>query len=143
VELVDGPIDSARVRSFVWGDPSLGGIVCFEGVTRGETDLAHGKLAHLQYEAHATMAERQMQALAHQALSKFGAGRVAIVHRIGTVAPAETSVAIAVACTHRAEAFETCRWIIDTLKKDVPIWKKDVFEDGFVRWVEPRMANGE
>jgi len=136
IELVDGPIDMARVREFVIGDPALGGVVFFEGVTRGESDSAHGRLRCLHYEAHPTMAKRQLQMLADQTMERFGAGRVAMIHRIGSVPPAETSVVIAVACGHRAEAFDACRWIMDALKRDVPIWKKDVFEDGFERWVE-------
>ena len=136
VEIVDGPIDVSKVRAFITGDPTLGGIVLFEGVTRADGDAEHGMLLRLDYEAHPTMARRQMELLAEQAIRQFGAARVAIVHRIGGVGLAETSVLIGVACGHRAEAFDACRWIIDTLKKDVPIWKKDVFEDGFVRWVD-------
>lgn len=142
VEIVDRPIDAARVRGFVAGEPTLGGIVLFEGVTRAERDVGHGALVRLDYEAHPTMARRQMELLAEQAIRDFGAGKVAVVHRIGGVKPAETSVMIGVACPHRAEAFDACRWIIDTLKKDVPIWKKDVFEEGFVRWVQPGVGSG-
>jgi molybdopterin synthase catalytic subunit len=70
-------------------------------------------------------------------MKKWGVGRVVILHRIGPVPVGEVSVAIAVAAPHRAEAFEACRWLIDTLKTDVPIWKKDVFADGCTRWVDP------
>ena len=66
-----------------------------------------------------------------------------ILHRLGRVQPAEVSVSIAVAAAHRAEAFEACRWLIDTLKQDVPIWKKDVYADGFARWVDPKRQNVE
>jgi molybdopterin synthase catalytic subunit len=141
IEIVDGPIDASKVRGFITGEPTLGGIVIFEGVTRAQRDPEHGALVRLDYEAHPTMARRQLELLAEQVIRQFGAGRAAIVHRVGGVAVAETSVLIGVACGHRAEAFDACRWIIDTLKKDVPIWKKDVFEDGFVRWVEAGVGN--
>jgi molybdopterin synthase catalytic subunit len=141
IELITGPIDAGQVRGFVTGDPGLGGIVFFEGVTRGETDPQHGCLVRLEYEAHPSMARREMERLAAEVSRRFGTERVVIVHRTGSVPPGETSVLIAVACGHRAEAFDACRWIIDTLKKDVPIWKKDVFEDGFVRWVDPAQSD--
>jgi len=141
IDLVRGPIGTAAVREFVGGDSALGGIVVFEGVTRSENDPQHGALRRLEYEAYESMARRQLEQLAVEAADRFGAGRTAIVHRLGPVQPGETSVIIAVACGHRAEAFDACRWLIDALKKDVPIWKKDVFEDGTVRWVEPQIAD--
>lgn len=134
-ELVAEPIPVKRVRDFVTGDPKLGGIVTFEGVTRRELDPQHGAIVQLCYEAYEDMARRQLERLALEAKRRWSAGRVAIIHRTGSVPPGETSVMISVACAHRAEAFDACRWLIDTLKKDVPIWKKDVFEDGYVRWV--------
>jgi len=137
VELFDGLLPADRVRAFVTGDRLLGGIVTFEGVTRSEDDVSHGRLIRLDYEAYAPMAVRQMRTLAETACSRWSAGRIALVHRLGQVPPGEASVMIAVGCPHRVEAFDACRWLIDALKKDVPIWKKDVFEDGFVRWVEP------
>ncbi len=143
VELVDGPIPADKVRTFATGDKALGGIVTFEGATRAEEDDDHGALERLDYEAYDTMARRQLELLARRAVERYSAGRVAIVHRLGAVLPGEASVIIAVACAHRAEAFKACRYLIDTLKQDVPIWKKDVFADGFVRWVQPGGAQGE
>lgn len=137
VEIVTGPIDAERVRTFIGGDAGLGGIVTFEGVTRAENDPAHGRLVRLEYEVYQDMALRQLERLATEARQRWSAGRVAIVHQVGPVVPGEASVIIAVACGHRKEAFEACRWLIDTLKTEVPIWKKDVFEDGFERWVDP------
>jgi molybdopterin synthase catalytic subunit len=81
------------------------------------------------------MALRQMQALAEEAITVHGVRQVAIVHRLGRLAVGETSVLIAVSSAHRAQAFEACRWLIDTLKKTVPIWKKEFFEDGAV-WAD-------
>ncbi len=136
IELTAAPIDAAAIRTFVSGDPALGGLVFFEGATRAETDPTHGLLSHLHYEAYEEMARRQLLDLARAARRRWSAGRVAIVHRLGVVPPGEASVLIAVACGHRAEAFEAARWLIDTLKKDVPIWKKDVYADGATKWVE-------
>lgn len=138
VELIHGTIPAERVRAFVAGRPELGGIVTFEGVTRAETDPAHGPLRHLHYEAYDAMAIRQLRRLASDARQRFRAGRVAILHRLGAVPIGETSVMIAVAGGHRAESFDACRWLIDTLKKDVPIWKKDIYEDGHEHWVQPQ-----
>src|SRR5438046_6563738 len=81
------------------------------------------------------MARNQMEGLAVQALRDFKVRDVAIVHRLGRLQIGETSVAIVVASAHRAAAFEACRWLIDTLKKTVPIWKKEYFEDGAV-WAD-------
>jgi molybdopterin synthase catalytic subunit len=136
VELVRGPIPVDRVRAFVVGDPALGGVVTFEGATREESNPEHGPLLRLEYEAYESMAAAELSRLAERARDRWGAGRVAVVHRLGPVLPGEASVMIAVGCRHRAEAFEACRWLIDMLKKEVPIWKQDVFVDGHVRWVE-------
>ena len=81
------------------------------------------------------MALKQMQSLAMQARERFAVRGVSIIHRFGRLEIGETSVLIAVASAHRAAAFEACRWIIDTLKKTVPIWKKEYFEDGAV-WAD-------
>lgn len=140
VRLVKEPISIAEAREFACGNPNLGGIATFEGATRAEVDPLHGQLIHLDYEAYDAMALREMEILAKTAVERWGAGRVAIFHRLGRIVPGEISVLIMVACPHRAEAFEACRWIIDTLKKDVPIWKKDVFVDGHTRWVEPNAS---
>lgn len=126
---------------FVRGDGALGGITTFFGATRGEQDREHGALLRLDYEAYRDMAVVQMRKLAEHAAREWKAGRVALLHRLGGVGPGEISVAIAVACPHRAESFDACRWLIDTLKRDVPIWKKDVYADGFSCWVDPAGAN--
>jgi molybdopterin synthase catalytic subunit len=143
VELVSGPIRTDDVRARLAGDSNLGGIVTFEGVTRADLDPEHGPVVRLEYEAYSEMAQRQLERLAEQAQSRWSLGRVVIIHRLGAVSPGEASVVIGVAAGHRAEAFEACRWLIDTLKKDVPIWKKDVYADGFTRWVQPRSGRCE
>ena len=81
------------------------------------------------------MALRQMEQLAQQALANYAVRDVRIVHRLGRLQIGETSVYIVVASAHRAAAFDACRWLIDTLKKTVPIWKKEYFEDGAV-WAD-------
>ena len=135
--MFDGSLPVDRVLAFVSGDPALGGIVTFFGATRGESDALHGPLLRLEYEAYRGMALNRLQELAQAARQRWDAERIAMLHRLGPVGVGECSVAIAVACPHRGEAFEACRWLIDELKREVPIWKKDVFAEGFTRWVDP------
>jgi molybdopterin synthase catalytic subunit len=90
---------------------------------------------YLVYEAYEEMALKQLRVLAGEAIAKFGVRNVALVHRVGRIEIGESSVLIAVFSAHRAAAFDACRWLIDTLKKTVPIWKKEFFEDGAV-WAD-------
>ncbi len=135
--LIDSPLSFDQASAFVSSDISVGAVVSFEGRTRSENDSQHGQLVRLDYEAYGSMAQQQLIRLAGDARERWSLARVAVLHRVGTVAIGESSVVIVVASAHRAEAFEACRWLIDSIKKDVPIWKKDVFEDGYVRWVDP------
>lgn len=137
VALTAEPIDVARVRAAVSGEAALGGIVIFEGTTRAETHAEHGALVQLEYESCGEMALEQMRRLACEVRQRQPAARIAMVHRLGIVRPGEASVVIAVACPHRTEAFEDCRWLIDQLKTEVPIWKREVWSDGETTWVEP------
>jgi MoaE-MoaD fusion protein len=108
---------------------SHGAVVTFVGVVRDRSDS--GKLVrYLEYEAYDEMALRQMDAIARQIEEQWPGSSVAIEHRVGRLEIGEASVAIAVATTHRAGAFEACRLAIDRLKETVPIWKKEVFQDG-------------
>lgn len=134
VDLVAEPLSVQGLHEFVSGDPRFGGIVTFAGVTRSDPSREHGNVTCLEYEAYPKMARRQLARLASEAARRWSAGRVAVVHRVGRVPAGDASVVVAVACPHRAEAFEACRWLIDTLKKDVPIWKKDVYADGHTEW---------
>ena len=113
--------------------PEDGATIVFEGVVRNHS--RGRRTLFLDYDAYPEMAVKQMEALAGEALSKFSVRDVAIVHRIGRLQIGETSVAIVVAAAHRAAAFDACRWLIDTLKRTVPIWKKEYFEDGAV-WAD-------
>jgi molybdopterin converting factor subunit 1 len=110
-----------------------GAVVVFEGIVR---DNSRGRRTlYLDYEAYEEMARKQLEELAAQALSKFKVRDVAVAHRLGRLQIGETSVAIVVSSAHRAAAFDACRWMIDTLKQTVPIWKKEHFEDGAV-WAD-------
>jgi MoaE-MoaD fusion protein len=110
-----------------------GAVVVFEGVVRNNT--RGRRTLYLDYEAYEGMALKQMQVLSEKALADFKVRDVAIVHRLGRLEVGETSVLIVVASAHRAAAFDACRWLIDTLKRTVPIWKKEYFEDGAV-WAD-------
>ena len=110
-----------------------GASLVFEGVVRNQT--RGRKTLYLDYEAYEQMALQELESLASEAIKNFQIRDVAIVHRLGRLEIGETSVLIAVASAHRGPAFDACRWIIDTLKKTVPIWKKEYFEDGAV-WAD-------
>ncbi|MBZ5666117.1 MAG: molybdenum cofactor biosynthesis protein MoaE [Acidobacteriia bacterium] len=113
--------------------PADGAAVIFDGVVRDNT--RGRRTLYLDYEAYEAMALKQMEALAVEARTRFGVRGASIVHRLGRLEIGETSVLIVVASAHRAAAFEACRWMIDTLKKTVPVWKKEYFEDGAV-WAD-------
>ena len=134
IQLQADPIDTANVIAFV-SAPHAGGIDVFLGTTREERDADGRELIALDYEAYEDMAMKQLCDLAAEARRRWPVVKLAIVHRTGRVKLAEPSVVIAVACPHRGEAFDACRWIIDTLKKDVAIWKKEVWSDGSGTWV--------
>jgi molybdopterin converting factor subunit 1 len=113
--------------------PSDGATVIFEGVVRDNTRGRH--TLYLDYEAYEDMALKQMEGLIEAALKQFPVRDATIVHRLGRLQIGETSVLIVVAAAHRAAAFDACRWLIDTLKRTVPIWKKEYFQDGAV-WAD-------
>lgn len=112
---------------------SDGAVVIFDGIVRDNT--RERRTLYLDYEAYEEMAERQIAGLAAQAIERFGVRAVTLVHRLGRLEIGETSVLIVVASAHRGAAFEASRWLIDTLKKTVPIWKKETFVDGAV-WAD-------
>lgn len=135
VKITRDPLDDAAVNALVQAisHPEVGGIVTFQGIVRNH---ARGKrVRYLEYDAYPEMAEQQMAAIAAEVERRWQTDRVALVHRIGRLEIGECSVVVAVACPHRAEAFDACRYAIDTLKANVPIWKKEVAEDG-EEWVE-------
>ena len=126
------PIDAARIADGLKRGED-GASVVFEGIVRNQT--RGRKTLYLDYEAYEPMAAQQLESLAEQALKQFQIRDVAIVHRLGRLEIGETSVLIVAASAHRGAAFDACRWLIDTLKRTVPIWKKEYFEDGAV-WAE-------
>jgi molybdopterin converting factor subunit 1 len=130
--IIRHPIDTRQILAAV-KRPEDGAAVVFEGVVRNQT--RGRRTLYLDYEAYEEMALRQMESLAAQALGQFQIRDVAVVHRLGRLAIGETSVLIVVAAAHRAPAFDACRWLIDTLKRTVPIWKKEYFDDGAV-WAD-------
>ena len=113
--------------------PEDGAAAVFEGIVRNHT--RGRRTLYLDYEAYEEMALKQMEELAQRALAEFKIRDVVIVHRLGRLEIGETSVLIVVASGHRAAAFDACRWLVDTLKRTVPIWKKEHFEDGAV-WAD-------
>ena len=132
IEITDEVIDTAGVMAEI--KVGADGAVCaFDGIVRNNT--RGRQTLYLVYEAYREMALTQIQGLAEEAVGRFGVRDVAVVHRLGRLEIGETSVLIAVASAHRGVTFEACRWLIDTLKRQVPIWKKEYFVDGAV-WAD-------
>jgi molybdopterin synthase catalytic subunit len=137
VELRDSPLDAGAVISAV-SEGGAGAIAMFLGTTRAESNEAGRRLVALDYEAYREMAEQQMHALANEAKERWPILRLAVLHRVGRVEIGQPSVLIAVSTPHRAEAFEACRFLIDRIKAEATIWKKEVWEDGSSSWVGER-----
>jgi molybdopterin synthase catalytic subunit/GNAT superfamily N-acetyltransferase len=126
---------STTVAVELVSDGAAGGIAVFLGTTREDRDAQGRALKALDYETYREMAERQLRDLARQAREKWPIVKLVILHRVGRVGLGQPSVLIAVSTPHRREAFEACEFLIDRLKADVAIWKKEVWEDGSVSWV--------
>jgi len=130
--IVRSPINTQQtLANLKHGDD--GAAVVFEGVVRNQT--RGRRTLYLDYEAYEEMALQQLENLASEVLQKFQIRDLAIVHRLGRLEIGETSVLVVVVSAHRGAAFDACRWVIDTLKRTVPIWKKEYFEDGAV-WAD-------
>jgi molybdopterin synthase catalytic subunit len=130
-EMTEEPLDDDRLVALV-ERPEAGAIVTFAGVVRNHS---RGRtVLYLEYDAYREMAERQMRRIAEEAATRWEC-RVALQHRVGRLEIGEPSVLVAVSSAHRAAAFDACRYVIDTLKETVPIWKKEVWEGGEV-WIE-------
>jgi len=121
------------IRAVETGDS--GAIVTFLGTVRNNT--AGRKVAYLEYRAYAPMAEKQMANIAQEIYEKWGLAHVAMIHRVGRLEIGEVSVAVAVASPHRKDGFEACDYAMNRLKQIVPIWKREVWEDGEEEWVKP------
>ena len=129
--LQDSPLSLQEVVDAVSGH-TRGGLVTFTGAVR---DINKGKkVTRLEYEAYAPMAQKKLAQIGEEAREKWPGTEVAVLHRLGTLNPGELAVVIAVSAPHRKEAFRACEYVIDRLKEDVPIWKKEFAEDGEV-WV--------
>lgn len=132
LHLTEDPIDPGAMAARIVGGED-GAVATFTGVVRNHH---HGKeVLWLEYEAYEEMAETQIDGLVTEASRRWPISQVAVRHRLGHLDIGEVSVAIAVAAPHRAEALEACRWLIDTLKAEVPIFKKEAYAGGEV-WVD-------
>jgi molybdopterin synthase catalytic subunit len=138
IEITDAPIDHAalteRVRSH-----QAGAVCTFLGTVR---EMTSGRQTlSLDYEAYPEMATKKMAELEEQARSRWPIIELALVHRVGHLDLGEVSVVVAVSCPHRDQAFEACRWLINTLKELVPIWKQERWADGTEEWVHPGLGS--
>ncbi len=139
VRLVRDRIDVVGLRQSI-ARPEDGAVVLFEGTVRNHS---RGKrVTRLEYHAYEGMAVRQLEEVRERALRDHAVRDIAIIHRLGILYPGECSVAIVAAASHRVPAFDACRFAIDSIKKVVPIWKKEFYEDGAV-WVEGETEAGE
>jgi len=129
--LTTSSLSTQAVQSWI-GSPEAGGICVFVGTVRNKT--SEKTVVALEFEAYEPMAIRGIRKIAEEAESRWPILRIAIHHRLGILAIGGIPVIIAVSCAHRDAAFEACKYCIDTLKETVPIWKKEIFEDGEV-WV--------
>ena len=132
IRLVRDPIDTPQVTRSLQR-PEDGAVVVFEGVVRNNAN--EKAVRFLEYDAYESMAAKKLEEIASRARNEFDIRDIAIVHRLGHMEIGECSIVIVVASAHRGPAFEACRFAIDTIKKIVPIWKKEFYEDGQV-WIE-------
>src|SRR5262249_3778851 len=140
IQLTREPIDSQALLDRVT-TPAAGAVVLFLGTVR---EFTHGRqTTALDYECYPEMAEKKLAELEAEARKRWTLVDVAIVHRLGRLELAEASVAVAVSSPHRDAAFEAGRWLIDTLKQVVPIWKQENWSDGTTEWVHPGMKTPE
>ena len=134
VRLTPDPIDHAALTEAV-RRPDCGAVVTFLGTVR---DLTGDQVTvALDYEAYPDMAQKKLALVEEETRSRWPVGEMALVHRLGHLEVGDVSVAVAVSCPHRGEAFEACRHAIDRLKELVPIWKKENWADGSAEWVHP------
>jgi molybdopterin synthase catalytic subunit len=134
IEITEDVIDHAAVTERVRSNQA-GAVCVFLGTVREMTGPRQTR--SLDYEAYPSMAQHKMAELEAEARRRWPIVEMAIIHRVGHLDLGEVSVAVAVSCPHRHQAFEACRWLIDTLKEVVPIWKKETSADGTEEWVHP------
>lgn len=137
ISLTHSPIDPSAILAQVASNDA-GAVVLFLGTTR---EFTKGRqTASLDYECYQQMAEAKLAELEAQAREKWPLVHVAIVHRLGRLGLGEASIAVAVSSPHRQAAFEAGKWLIDTIKEDVPIWKQENWSDGTSEWVHPGLS---
>ena len=130
--VTEKPLDPTAFTEAV-KSPSSGAVITFLGTTREET--AGKKVLYLEYEAYDPMAEEKLQEICDEIRQKWNINEIAIGHRVGKLEIGEISLVVALSSPHRNEAFESCIYLVDRLKETVPIWKKEVFEDGEI-WID-------
>jgi molybdopterin synthase catalytic subunit len=132
--LVREPIDAGALIRLVT-QPANGAVLLFLGIVR---DVNDGRaVTGIEYSAYETMAARELADIAGEAARRFGVGDVVVEHRIGELSVEDASVGIAVAHPHRAAAYDASRWVIEEIKRRVPIWKRELYADGTREWVQP------
>ena len=137
VEITESPIDSHQALQRM-SSPRAGAVVVFLGTTRELTDSRQTR--SLEYECYREMAERKLAELEQEARRQWPLVECLLLHRVGLVGLGETSVLVAVSTPHRQEAFQAAQWLMDAIKRDVPIWKKENWADGSSQWVHPGTA---
>ena len=131
IQILESPLSQIDCYQFIHSE-AAGGNVLFIGTVRNQTQGK--KVVQLEFESFVPMAIKEMTKIAESILERWRATKVSFHHRVGTLQLGESAVTIAVSCPHRKAAFDACQYGIDTLKETVPIWKKEIFEDGEV-WV--------
>lgn len=121
-------------------DVAAGGVALFLGTVRDHSEA--GKVVELDYQSYVGLAERNLREIEKEVLRRWPVKKIRIVHRIGRLRPGEVSVAVALSTPHRAEAFEACRYAIDRIKRDVPIWKRETLTGGKRIWVAGQTMGG-
>lgn len=134
IEFVREPIDLNRVASYCSTD-YVGAVSVFVGMTRRHTGSV--ETLCLEYDAYESMAREKLAELALAMSQRWKIHRIAFVHRLGRVAVGETSMVVAVGSAHRADAIEACEWLVEKIKVDVPIWKKEFYPSGLPQWIHP------
>ncbi len=137
IDLTEEPLEPGPVIDAV-RHSGAGAIVVFLGIVRDEDQGR--KVSYLEYDAYRSMAEKEMRHIGEELLARWPAVRIAMRHRCGRLGVGETALVIAVSAPHRGDAFEACRYAIDRVKEVVPIWKKEVWEDGEA-WLEGHPAS--
>jgi len=136
IEIQAQPLSVERAWAFL-NDGSAGGTAFFLGTTRAARNEQGRELLALIYEAYAEMAAKQLADFARRARERWPVVKLVLLHRMGRVEVGEPSVLVGVSTPHRGDAFEACRWLIDTLKADAAIWKQEVWQDAPPTWVHP------